>query len=261
MNLLSSQLHLLLGELEWKAVTDFDDVSDYVYKSPRLLTHEKNLERRKLAVYFPEVGIDAEIRSHYESVKLNETFPRLIAMGNLFLVLSVFENYVFDLLKLLQDHNPVVPKLSLSRGVAEHLKATKAYGAEPYEAKYYEQVLTAISIRNCLMHAKGLLASSRQADALRTRISHCKFLSSDLKKRRSEREGPSARSEVTIEGTGVGERLVVTNDYAHLACHYLGEYFCALCGTLNPNAALRPVVHHMDPRDLALNRAHQGPNT
>jgi hypothetical protein len=260
-NLRNPDLHVLLGELEWSAFSELNDVSDYIYKSPKLLTHEKDLERRKLAAYFPQGGITADIRNHYESVKLNETFPRLIAMGNLFLVLSVFENYVFNLLRILQDQNPTVPKPEMSRGVADHLKATKAYGAEPYDAKYYEQVLTAISIRNCLMHAKGLLAAFRQADALRTRISHCKFLSSDLRKRRSERERSSVRDEVTIEGTGLGEQLVITNDYAHLACSYMRDYFCALCGTLNPNTALRPMAHYMDPRDLSPDRAHQGPIT
>ena len=147
----------------------------------------------------------------------------------------------------------------MSRGVPDHLKATKAYGAEPYNAKYYEQVLTAISVRNCLMHAKGLLAAFRQAEALRTRIIHCKFLSSDLRKRRSEQERFSASDEVTIEGTGLGEQLVITNGYAHLACSYLRDYFCALCGTLNPNTALRPMAHCMDPSDLSPDWAHHGP--
>ncbi len=260
MKLRSPHLHLLLGELEWNAFNELNDISDYVYKSPRLLTHEKDLERRKLAAYFPQGGISAGIRSHYESVKLNETFPQFIAMGNLFLVLSVFESYVSELLKILQDQNPAVPKLELSRGVKDHLKATKAYGAKPYDARCYEQVHTAICIRNCLMHAKGLLASCRQADDLRTRINDCKFLSPDLRKRRSERERSSVRDEVTIEGAGSGERLVITNNYASLACSYSREYFCALCGMLNPNAALRPVVHHVDPQDLSPDRAHQGPN-
>lgn len=98
MNLGTPDLHVLLGELEWSAFNELNDVSDYIYKSPRLLTHEKDLEMRKLAAYFPEGGITADIRNHYESIKLNVTFPRLIAMGNLFLVLSVFENYVLTCL-------------------------------------------------------------------------------------------------------------------------------------------------------------------
>lgn len=259
MNLRVTYLHVLLGELEWSAFSELSDVSDYIWKSPRLLTHEKDLEMRKLKAYYPEGGISADIRNHYESIKLNETFPRLIAVGNLFLVLSVFENYVFNLLRILQEQKPIVPRPEMNRGVAEHLKTTKAYGADPFDAKYYEQVLTAISIRNCLMHAKGLLAAFRQAEALRTQIRDCKFLSPDLRKSRSERERSSVSDEVTIEGTGLGEQLVITNGYSHMACSYLSGYFCALCGTLNPNTALRPMVYYADPRDLSPDPAYQGP--
>ncbi len=63
--------------------------------------------------------------------------------------------------------------------MAANLKATKAYGAGPYDAKYSEQVCAAISIRNCLMHAKGLLAASRSADALKNQITQRKFLCPD----------------------------------------------------------------------------------
>ena len=99
MNLQNPDLYVALGELEWKAVHELNDVSDYIYKSPRLLKHERTLEQQKLDAYFPDGGINADIRWRYESKKLNETFPRLIAVGNLFAVLSIFENYVLLLLK------------------------------------------------------------------------------------------------------------------------------------------------------------------
>jgi hypothetical protein len=56
------------------------------------LTHEKALEQRKLQTCFPHGRTTAKIREHYESVKVVETFPRLIAVGNSFSVLSVFDN-------------------------------------------------------------------------------------------------------------------------------------------------------------------------
>ncbi|MEG9433741.1 hypothetical protein [Terriglobus sp. ADX1] len=261
MSLLKLNLYFLLGELEWNAFRELNDVADYVYKSPRLLEHEKDLERWKLATYFPEGGPTADLREHLESVKLNQTFPRLIATANLFLSLSVFENHVFSLLRVLQEQNPTVPREGLGQGVAAHLKAMKAYGAEPYHQPQYEQVLVALSIRNCLMHAKGSLAVFRQAEALRTQVNHRRFLGPDLRKRRFELGRSPAEDEVMIEGTGLDERLVITNSYAHIACSDLRDYFCALCGTLNPNTALRPMPSYMHPRALSTGRRPQGRDT
>jgi hypothetical protein len=165
----------------------------------------------------------------------------LITLGNLFLALSVFENYVLLLLKILQEQNATVPKHGSGQGIAALLKATKTYGAQPYDAKYYEQVDVAISIRNCLMHAKGLLAAFGKADILKTQVSQCKFLCSEIRKKCAESEYSSSRNLVTIEDTELGDQLVITNEYSHRVCFYLREYFCALCGTLNPNMALRTI--------------------
>jgi hypothetical protein len=163
----SLKLQTLLGELEWKAFNDLNDVSDYIWKSPGFLAYEQAAERRKMAAYFPNGGETAEIRQQVESVKLMETFPRLIAVANLFVALSVFENHVLLLLKVLQEHDKTAGKQELRQGIKRHLEATKMHGADPYGAQYYEQVCVAISIRNCLMHAKGLLAGSREAEALK----------------------------------------------------------------------------------------------
>lgn len=225
MSLRDLDLYMLLGELEWKAYKEFSDVADYIWKSPSFLKHEKALEQHKLATYFPDGGITAELRERTESTKLNETFPRLIAAGNLFSAMSLFENYVLLLLKVLQEHNTTVPKPEFNKGVAAHLKATKQYGAEPYDAKYYEQVCTAISIRNCLMHAKGSLAAFSKADALKTQIGQSKFLCSDSRKRRAEQGRYSNSDDVRIESGELGDQLVVTNGYSHHVCFYLREYF------------------------------------
>jgi hypothetical protein len=73
-NLRASDLYVSLGALEWRAFDELNEISDYIYKSPRLLDHEKALERDKMAMYFPNGGKTADMRFYYESVKLNETF-------------------------------------------------------------------------------------------------------------------------------------------------------------------------------------------
>jgi len=173
----------LLGELEWTASHELNDVSDCMWKSPKMFSHDRALEQYKLAVYFPNSGVAANLRRRYEFKRLNETFPRLIAGGNLFWALSVFENYVLILLEILQEHKATVPKHESRPCLAAHLKALKAYGADPYNAKYYEQVYVAISIRNCLMHTKAFLATFGDSNALRNQISQRMLLCSEDRKR------------------------------------------------------------------------------
>jgi len=263
MNLRNPHLHVLLGALECRAFDELNDVADYIWKSPRLLTHEKNFEQEKMAAYFPNGGEAADDRRHHESTKLNATFPRLIALGNLFAVLSVFENYVLLLLQILREHDKTVPEHALGRGISDHLKATKAYGAEPYNAKYYEQVCIAISIRNCLMHANGLLAVFGKAEVLKTQIVQRRYLLDNRKGRTARGQSSCkdyvAKDYVAIEDSGLGDQVVVTNSYSHLVCFYVREYFCALCGSLNPNTALRPLTFEMDPEELAPEPPYQGP--
>ena len=255
----SSKLQAALGELEWKAFNELNDVSDYIWKSPGFLKHERSAEERKMAVYFPNGGETAELLQQLESMKLDETFPRLIAVANLFVALSVFESHVLLLLKVLQEHNMTAPKQELRHGIKRHLEATKVYGADPYGAQYHEQVSIAISIRNCLMHAKGLLVSSREARALKAQIVQRKYMSSEIRKKYTKRGESKDNHLVRIETSGLGEQLVITNEYSHVANSYLREYFRSLCGTLNPNTALRPVVELFAPEDLTVEATFEGP--
>jgi hypothetical protein len=252
-------LHVLLGELEWNAFRDLNDIQDFIWKSPRLLAHETALEREKLATYFPDGGLNADIRWQNESKKLNETFPRLIAVGNLFSALSVFENYVLLLLKILQENVKDIPKQALGHGVAKHLEATKAYGVDPGGLKYYEQIRVAISIRNCLMHASGLLSAFGKAEALKAQVAQRRYMSSNTKSFQTERARPPSRDVVSVEASELGDKLVITNDYSHTVCSYLREYFSALCGSLNPDTSLRPLIYYLDPLDVKPKPPHQGP--
>jgi hypothetical protein len=92
-----------LGQLKSRAFSEFNDVGDFIWKSPRFLIHETTLEKEKLKDYFPEGGETARLRWQHESAKLGSTFPYLIAIGNLFSATSLFETYLLLLVELLQE--------------------------------------------------------------------------------------------------------------------------------------------------------------
>lgn len=87
-----------LGSLASDVFTEYTDVADYVWKAPNLIKAEERIERKKLKRYFSED--EAAIRSfrwYLESRKLHGIFPVLIALGNLYTVVSLFENYMLRL--------------------------------------------------------------------------------------------------------------------------------------------------------------------
>ena len=58
MNNTSLTLYEQLDELATYARIEFEGVSDYIWKSPRLIEHETELELQKLPMYFPNDPTD-----------------------------------------------------------------------------------------------------------------------------------------------------------------------------------------------------------
>jgi hypothetical protein len=90
------------------------------------------------------------------------------------------------------------------------------------------QVDAALKIRNCLMHASGLLAHSRDAEELRRILKSGTFL---LREHRKE------KGLLRIVETGVGQRLQVANDYPWLLSSYLRDFFLDLCQLATASAS------------------------
>jgi hypothetical protein len=216
-----------LAELANHAHHEFVDVSDYVWKSHRLIDHEKELELSKLDAYFPNQPDYQKSRWELESNKFENTFPYLISVGNLFSVLSLFESYLLLLASELELDAKVSLSATSGQGVTKLFKFMKSLGVDFEQIALYEQIQAAIRIRNCFAHASGMLSKSRESHELRRLQVTGSYLSREHRIRRIElcREF----DEIRITSSYLGDRLRLDNQYCHVLCSYLQTFFVELC--------------------------------
>lgn len=222
-----AQLALRISVLQERAVREFGNVSDFIWKAPRLIGHERRLELSKLDEYFPPGDERREIRWRLESSKLEHTFPYLISVGNLFSVVSLFESYLLLLAGEIQSPPDLMVRDVKGQGIGRLFKFFRIAGIAPESLALSDQIQAAIKIRNCLAHASGMLDWARESAELRRIGSTGDYLSPEHKARRLV--AGRAFDEVRIEESPFGDRLAVSNEYSHVVCSYLSSYFSTLC--------------------------------
>ena len=52
-----------IEQLRKRAFREFSDITDFIWKAPRLIDHEAKLEAKKLDAYFPDESINRSRRS------------------------------------------------------------------------------------------------------------------------------------------------------------------------------------------------------
>jgi hypothetical protein len=103
----ADRLQKWLKHLSASAQLEFEDVADFLWKVPRFIEHERQLELTKLDDYFPDNPELRERRWMFEFSKLNHTFQYLVATGNLFCAVSLFETYLLVLASGLQAYTGI----------------------------------------------------------------------------------------------------------------------------------------------------------
>jgi hypothetical protein len=210
----------------------FNDVLDYVWKSPTLIDSQRRVEARKRTKYFPLKGnpdADADalqlrlIRKVIHDERFKTVYPRMIASANLFAILSLYEYYFLALCKNVEQGTG--RRMSdKERGIHGLRRYIRNMGVELSRVPFDRQILAAIGIRNCLVHANGVLAWSSSEAKIRNIITTLEFLSPRTVGRLKERNENS--NHVVIEDSPVGERIRISNDYAHLVAGFARDHFC-----------------------------------
>jgi hypothetical protein len=212
----------------------FNDVLDYVWKAPSLIEHQKEIELRKLSEFQPDESWIRDFRWHLESKKLHQVFPWLMASGNLFTVVSLFEVYLLRIARIVETHAAAgasVPQRS--QGVQRAMAVLRGAGIEPSGVRLWPQVEAALKIRHCLMHAGGILVNSRDEREIQRLAASHTYLAPEHRQRRIPDEPPMVS---IVYNTALGDRLEITNYYAWLAAAYLRDAFTILCRDYVPSA-------------------------
>jgi len=213
---------------------EFADIADYIWKSPRLIESETKIEIEKLKAYFPLTD-DSEndetakrlrrMRWEHEERKLHGVFPTVMANGNLFTCLSVFETYCLMLCKSIERRSNKLLSDCKGSGISKFFRFLSKVPIDLDQLAFRAEVRSAIMIRNCLFHASGMLEWSRDSEELRKIVAARAYLSEYTRARISGREF----TDVEIVNGHLGEQLQVTNHYAHVVANYLKFHFTDMC--------------------------------
>jgi hypothetical protein len=204
---------------------EFDSAADYIWKAPKLISHETKLELEKLDVYFPNRPDLAELRWRHESRKLEHAFPYMIAVGNLLSVASLYETYLLSIARILDRHFGTLDSCQ-GQGYNRIHSFFKLVGINYSRLETYPAVEAAISIRNCLVHCSGVLEWSRDSTKLRDLITRGRYLSPKQRARRLQLSGEF--DEVKMVNSHLGDRVQIDNSYSHIACCYFRDHLLLL---------------------------------
>lgn len=217
------------------AQEEFSNVADYVWKAPGLIERETRVELEKLDNYFPLLtkGKNAKlfaklrkIRWAYESHKLSEVFPNVRAAGNLFCSVSLYETYCLRLCKEIEKKSGDAISNTKGSGISKIFSYLSSHGVKPSHGVLFQQADAAIALRNCLLHASGLLEWSREQKKIRHIVKYATYLPSGIKA--NYRRLKVEFDEVSIADSSMGERLRIKNEYSFISVSLLREHFCEM---------------------------------
>lgn len=206
------------------AATEWVDIMDFVWKSHYTITHEQAIEAEKVTHYFPDIEKHAEIiaaRAAIHKRRWDNTYPYMISSGNLFSTLSLFEAYILRLAIATEQASEIQLSSINGAGVEKIFNYFRKLGIPLETIAVHEPIKCAQKIRNCLMHAGGLLQLSKDADTIRTIVERKSYLCSEDRGRYTK----SSETElVSIRFYFVGEKASIEHDYPHLLCNYISRY-------------------------------------
>lgn len=218
------------GSTAWDALAlaayhEYDDILDFVWKTPSFVESQEAIELKKLRDYYSDTDWIRDVRWALESRKLYEVFPKLMAHGNLFMVVSAFEVHVLRLAKLVESTGGTPLSAQAGQGFAKVFSYLRSHGIDAQSLLHWPQADAAMRIRNCLTHANGILAYSRDETELRRIVASRTYLT------RAHRVGTPREGipDITIAATELGDQLRIPDDYPFLATAYLRNSFMELC--------------------------------
>lgn len=207
---------------------EMGDLADYIWKIPRFLEAEEQLEKDKLWQYYPKQS-DPEkekeahfwrlLRAAHEFPKIDIKFPNYLGTSSLFLATSIYESFLYDICQEIEHRTG---EQGYAGGITRMMQFLKAQGMNPTANQYYEQVDAAVALRNCLFHADGRLALSREA----TKIRHIAAKRTFIDKERRKKVYDGDHEEVRIDPHS--DRVRVNNYFAFRACGYYKRFLLGL---------------------------------
>ena len=167
------------------------------------------------------------LRKQFEDRKINDVFPAKVAASNLFVLLSVYEFYCLLLAKEVEKLAPKKLAEIRGSGITRIHSYLSHCNIEVPSGLFYEQVGASILMRNILFHANGVLRLSREENEIRRVVRTQSYLPSDV--RENFVEHPPEKPLVEIREGELGEELLISTGYPHVAAGFARGHLIDLC--------------------------------
>lgn len=218
------------------AFFEFQALSDYIFKSPRLLEAEKKLEKEKLDAYHPADDPSEQnqrlrlTRAVIEFGNLNTRFPVFQRTSNLLIATSLFEHHMVKLAR--RDSARRNRPLRADPGVVEVLAYVEKWGSGFPEAETLGPAKAIVKLRNRLVHSGGFLTNSPKCKEVREIIRTKSYAS------RWHREHWGANfpdlHPAFVSPHKDGEVIRLDENFAFLSCSYFSDLHFEACAALDP---------------------------
>lgn len=213
--------------------SQLSDMCDFIWKSPSVIETERRIEARKIDAYFPAGQSELSdtlrgLRAASSELRIESVYPYMLSTGNFFAALSALEAFLLLLAKEVEILFGSNFKDAKGMGLEKINNHLRGVGIDLNKAECHMAITSAFSIRNCMVHCAGILELSRDSEKIKNIISGYQHL--DGVARENARKGMKGLvNRVVINKGEFGERIVISNDYAHSACAYGSTYFRSVC--------------------------------
>lgn len=231
------KLEILSDEIEH----EFDYLADCIWKLNEQLDVIKGNELAKLELYHSDDPVGREIRWMFEGPKHETFFPTALNYAFVVLVFITLETQLMRLCDVLYEVKsfPVRAKDMSGSGLERYLSyLTKLAGVSRSKLPNWQAVSKLSIIRNCIVHASGIVSYSNDAQELRSMVRTRSYLTewhrANLEKYEKNKNG--ARLDyVGIALSDDVEKLVIKQEYTHSVTGYARDFLLQILGELGVN--------------------------
>ena len=223
------------NSIEKQIIMEFQHISDYVWKSHKLISLEQEREENIYKLYSDTDNEDAleiaNIRWELEEFKRNQVFPYLINVSNLFSTISILEHNLLKLAKVIENiDNSILLQDINGTGINKLFKYFRKRNINLDKIKRFQQIQASIKIRNCFFHASGVLKWSKDSTELQNIIKNRTYYVKGLGDNFTSED--TKEWDIKIKESEFGEQIEITHNYTFMLTAYVRDFLQELCQIL-----------------------------
>ena len=221
------------------AYLEFNDLLDFIWKSPNFIDLEISRELEKINFKIPTNASKKEVldalfykqfRKEFELRKFKERFPVYLNSSNLFIAASLYELHLLRICQYAEKFTDERIRDQNGQGYSKCSNFLKKIGIRRSSLPHFREAEAAIVIRNCLMHAGGVLELSKDRDRIKQIANNDDHLTDYTRSYNIKNKERFARLEIAEDDTG--SKLVVPNEYAHIAAAVLRDHLISVANEI-----------------------------